>query len=549
MILVSSSGRSLPVAESSFSSPRGVFDFQAQGVAQFLEREALLCTWQTGMGKSVGAIVALAFLLDEGMADLIMVACESSKLMEWAEDIRRFTTFPVLLYHGSPAKRAKLRVNLEQVRIIVGTYETLRNDLMVTTKVRRRKTYEDGPLLDALRERDPQGMAVFYDESTRLKNRRSGNYRAQERMLKAMRADRKVWAMGLTATPVESSPDDTYNQFRLLAPSLCPGVAQYEASYVQSRDPFGRGKFKNLSPNDPVRTAGVVPFTEVVAPIVSFKAKTDPDVVGLFPAIVEEPIYVPLEAKHRAFYDQVNALCADTDDDDLTTFGVLRQAAGYPLALTRSQAVIARQISEVVGERGMQAIPSSKTDVLIERLRPLIDGQGAKVVVFTFFGQSILPLLAHRFTEVGWNVVEHHGAMNAQAKAEAQSKFRFGDAQIFVSSDAGARGINLPEASYVCNFELPLTAAGLTQRMNRLSRIGAGGAFVNAFHMVAKDTIEEAIVRMIYRRTDWGGRVLSAASGEDDRLPSSAQRALFSLARDCSDSDLSTERVVATTDR
>lgn len=538
-----------------YHSPRGLYRFQAEGIAQWLLMKSLLCTWETGCGKSHLPLAGGAMLVEEDMANLIVVVCEQGKVKEFVDDFATFTKLRTVKYMGTAARRERIRKAIEgdpeaqrklkldgAPQVIVTTYETSRNDLgsfkKIKTDGRSRNTWVPGSLMTTLEHAAPKGLAFVYDESSRLGGRfQAGHgikgkgwvpqrgsvvYKAHEHMLKVVRSmTDRVWVAGLTATPVETSPENAFNQFRLIDPKRAGGVAAWEKDYIRYKDPFDRAQYKNISEDDIHREPWVTPFSEKIAPIISHKRKTDPDVRAAFPESIEEPIYVEMTKEHADLYKAVEGLAYDKDlfPDGMTRsqeqvmFGILRQIASHPMSLALSPAAakegtLANLIVEHVGMAALEAIKVAKEETLVARLKLLVKGQGAQAVVFTFFGQSTLPILQRRLEAEGFKVAPYHGNMSQAQKDASKDAFRAGDFEILLSSDAGARGLNLPEAQYVFNYEMCLTHAKTTQRINRVSRIGSGHAYVTAFSMIVLDTIEEQVMAMNILRQEWHEAIL-----------------------------------------
>src|SRR5690606_8923227 len=167
---------------------------------------------------------------------------------EWPKDLSTFTRLEWMRYRGTPAQRAKMRGHLASV--ILSTYETLRNDLvkMVSVEGRKSKKMVSGELLEAL---SGKRVLVVYDEMTKLSNRKSGVHKTHEFMVKELRKHGECRVLGLTATPIERSPESFYNLGRILAPDVVGTVNQFEHNYVASFDFDGRPKkWKNLGADD-----------------------------------------------------------------------------------------------------------------------------------------------------------------------------------------------------------------------------------------------------------------------------------------------------------
>lgn len=486
-----------------FKSPRGLYDFQAEGVALCYLRPNNLVVWDQGLGKSILAMALSDLLFEDDQIDRVLLIAKKNKLEEWLEDFGTFTDLSAALYHGP--KRKKLLE--EPPQVLITTYETARNDAVEKIRVEGRKSLKlvPGGLLRAL---EGQRVLVVYDEFVKLANRSSALFKSQELLLKELRPDCRV--LSLTATPLTRSPENFYNLGRLLLPGYL-NVTDFERDYVASYDFRGNPRaWKNLEPDDCAPT--VVSLAERLSEVIIRKRKTDPDVVEQFPQATEEFTFVDLHPDQREFYDMVREIFKETDGGKLSI--ALRQIAAYPAALLHSESEIAKQIVEVVGEEGLLALPSAKTEALIEYLEPLVEGQGEQVVVFTFFGPSVIPFLKQRISErIDAPVAVYYGGI--ADREEQKAMFKRGEARILLASDAGADGINLPEASYAIEYDIASTHATRMQRLNRISRIGQGHSIIHYQTFIAKDTVEEKAVDNVLLRNEWSDKLYEGLWAED----------------------------------
>ena len=427
-----------------YHSPRGLYSFQVEAVVYCYERLNNLCVYDTGIGKSHIGMATTAMLFEDDLIDLALVVCEKNKREEWLADYQRFTSLSPALYWGDPKKRAKIRDDLPQV--LISTYETVRNDAAKPGKTKRANMLPH-VLTEAL---VGKRVLVIYDEMTKLGNRGSGLHKAHEVLVQSLRQNAATRVLGLTATPMERGPEDFYNLGRILCPEAVGTVATFNECYVRERDIFGNAvRFKNLVPEE--TEPGVIPFRDRMRGVVLRKRKTDPDVIAQFPKSVEEFTYVTLDKRHLEFYDTVYETFADADEmTQKILFTTMRQIAAHPAALLASKGNVGRTIVEAVGEAGLRALGSAKTDRLVEYLVPIVKGQGDQAVVFSFFGPSVLPLLKEALEAEDIVCAMNHGQMTDADRARQKAEFKAGERRVFLTSDAGARGINLPEASYVC---------------------------------------------------------------------------------------------------
>lgn len=521
-----------------YHSPRGVLDHQAKGAARVYfqtgdpELGAAFAIWDTGTGKSHLAMVSAALLFEDGLIDLVLLVCEVDKVKEWVDDFGVFTDLSVERYHVDAKRRAKIRANLPQV--LVATYETFKIDCAKFPPNRHgrgSRTLGHGPLLEVIADKR---VLVVYDEITpKLGGSRTSDlHRAHEHLLTTLRRTGECRALALTAFSIEGSEENFYNTTRLVAPHLAGTVEEFEAQHVLVKDQFFKwAVFKNMTPDDPAREPGVMPFTDKIRSIAWVKRKTDPDLVGLFPEIVPEVTYVELDAHHRDLYDTIEDVFATEDEwEHRKLFTVLRLVAGYPLALSRSKGKLAQRIAATVGVDALAAMGSAKRDRLIAKLA-MYRGQRAPVVVFTFFANTILPLLANDLRDAGFRIAEHHGGLSTGARERARDDFKDGRCDVLLSSDSGQRGINLPNALYVVNFESALTHAGNEQRVSRIVRLNSEHPSVTTDTLVALDTLEENIAGgLVLRRNQSEDRITDALveasddEGEDGARITAAQR-------------------------
>lgn len=539
----------------------GVIDFQADGIAYayLLTSEAYraaLALWSTGIGKTHLAMGLGALLFEDGLTDLMLVVAEQTKVLDWAEDdIPTHTDLSVATYYGTPAKRRRIRERATP-QVLVSSYETVKNDLV---KFSGAKRPEAGPLASWLAERR---VLLVLDECSKLRGRTSQNHRAFDFLVNdVMRARQpdSFRVVGLTATSIEKNPEDHYNIGRLMlgywrdaAGTRRPHVGtvdDFTRDHVRGYDLYDKpNRFANVSERD--REPGYEGKTliEKVRPVVHIKKKSDPDVRDQFPKQVEEWEVVPLGERQRRFYDVVDEavrlLIEETEDPrervayERGVFTLLRQIAGHPASLLRSEGRLAQEIVGQVGAKELYEVGSAKTDRLVEYARGRTKDEGEKIVIFTFFGQSILPLLNEALLAKRMVVATNHGGLTARQRKDAQDAFKHDrDVEVFLTSDAGARGLNLGVGSYLSHFELPLLYSTFRQRSDRIHRIDSPHESVTVQSFVADGTIEVGLASPFLRRNEWDDDVMEVEPESEDEDPgerfltAERRRALFDAAR------------------
>ena len=532
--------RTLPNGEL-YYSPRGLYDFQVDGVASCCLRtsgpDGLLAIWDWGLGKSHLTMASAAYLFADGLIDFVMLVVEKNKLKEWEVDFQQYTALQPHRYHGSGRERRLVKaLDTAPPHVFITTYETGRNELMSyqSTGSRGKGTKVDGPLMETLGLRDKRILWVF--DEPKLRNRTSEVYRTYDYVLRTLRkGPHHQRVLGLTATPVERDIEDAFNIGRIVAPEKMPTVEYFDRYFVAERDRYRRARYK--AGREQV-------FATMFQSIMIRKRKTDPDVLDQFPKQIEESAPVPLLPEHAKLYEAIEGIydppegesdtrsAAEVEAQERTLLMVLRMVAGHPAAIMHSQSDLACRIVEEIGADRLREIRSSKTEALLADLELLVRGQGAQVVIFTFFANTVLPELARELRQADYPISVYTGGQSTAVNEAEKAAFKAGETRVLLASDAAARGINLENAAYVIEYESATTYANRGQRVNRSNRLFAGNPSVTCRTMIAENTAEEGLVDLMLSRNRSMDRLLGDSSDGTEFISAAERRRLLTMYRD-----------------
>ncbi len=154
-----------------------------------------------------------------------------------------------------------------------------------------------------------------------------------------------------------------------------------------------------------------------------------------------------------------------------------------------------------------------KADELAALFDELFAQPEAKAVVFSQWTRTH-DIVIRRLEARGIGYVSFHGGVPSEKRPALVERFRDDpDCRVFLSTDAGATGLNLQHASILVNMDLPWNPALLEQRIARIHRMGQKRP-VQIVNFVAKGTIEEGMLSVLAFKRSLSAGVLDGGTGE-----------------------------------
>jgi SNF2 family DNA or RNA helicase len=148
---------------------------------------------------------------------------------------------------------------------------------------------------------------------------------------------------------------------------------------------------------------------------------------------------------------------------------------------------------------------SPKLASVLEYVSDIMSGDpDSKVVLFSFFKQN-LRLIQEAMRPLT-NSVLFMGGMSAEERDSAKQQFATDPhTRLFLSSDAGGYGVDLPNANYLISYDLPWSAGKLDQREARIIRLSSTHPHVTITSFVMKGSIEERQYEMLQQKRGING--------------------------------------------
>ncbi|HEX7506894.1 MAG TPA: DEAD/DEAH box helicase, partial [Polyangia bacterium] len=451
-----------------------------------------------GLGKTVQA---LALLLRRAELGPALVIAPTSVVSNWADECAKFAPSLVPRIYRGP-ERAAMREELGKGALLVTSYAI---------------AVRDAVALGAI-----SFSTLIIDEAQSVKNALTRRFRA----VRDLQAD---FRLALTGTPIENHLGELWAIFRLVTPGLLGSWEQFRQRFAV---PIERHHDRKR------QTA----LARVVRPFLLRRAKAE--VAPELPSRTEMNQTIELGPSERRLYEaerieileelagsrgeppalpalRVADLRARPSAASLVEGGeegprAGKPSQGFPLNDARQRIKILAALTRlrllcchprlVVKE---STAGSAKLAALVELLTELRD-EGHRALVFSQF-TSFLDLARPLLTQAGLRTLSLDGSTPAAEREERVRAFQAGTADAFLLSlRAGGTGLNLTAATYVIHLDPWWNPAVEDQATDRAHRIGQDRP-VTVIRMVARDTIEEAVLSLHEEKRQLAASILDGA--------------------------------------
>ncbi len=396
-----------------------------------------------GLGKTVQVLAMLEGRPREKNRPSLVVV-PKSLVWNWKHESERFVPKLRVLIHVG-AERASTTEALLDADLVITTYGTLRNDVML------------------LRTIDFDYLIL--DEAQAIKN-------VDSESAKAARLLRGEHRLALSGTPVENHVGELWSLFEFLNPGMLGTSRVFQGATSSTR------------PAPEVITT----LARALRPFILRRTKEA--VAPELPPKHEETILCELEPKQKKLYQELRdhfraSLLGRIEQQGIGKVKLqvleallrLRQAACHPGLIDRKHA----------GE------PCAKLDVLVPRLLELRE-EGHKALVFSQF-TSFLALLRAQL-DAAQVTYEYLDGRTQDRQARVERFQTDPECRLFlISLKAGGLGLNLTAADYVFILDPWWNPAVEAQAVDRAHRIGQS-KHVFVYRLLAQETVEEKVAKL-----------------------------------------------------
>ena len=425
-----------------------LFPYQREGMLHLAFTERALLADEMGLGKTIQAIAACALLHRLGKAQRVLVVTPASLKAEWEEQIGKFTPLPCRMVFGGRIARLGCYTEDAPFFTIVNYEQMVADTLDVNARLR------------------PD--IVVLDEAQRIKNWNTKTAQAIKRL-------ESRYAFVLTGTPIENRIDELYSLLDFLDPRVLGPLFRFNRDFYDL-DEKGRPKgYRNLTS-----------LHERIRPLMLRRRKAQ--VETELPDRTDRNHFVALTPMQRGCYS----------DHEEKVARLAHLAKRRPLRLEEQQKLL-RELAmmRMICDTNYILDKEDRECPKVEELRKILEealaNDGVKIIIFSEW-ERMLDLVRDLCRELGAGFAWHTGSVPQQKRRLEINAFKSDpDCRIFLSTDAGATGLNLQNASVVINCDLPWNPAKLEQRIARAWRKHQTRP-VTVINLIAENTIEHRML-------------------------------------------------------
>jgi len=455
------------------------FQHQKDAVERFVTEPygALFCEMGTGKTKIVLDIIQNA----KDKVDVVVIA-PNGLHHNWAinEIPAHFANNVEVFCWNGPIKTKKRKQ--EFARFVNNTTET-RIFLINVEALRTAAGYET---CDKFLNSSVSQRHMIVDESTCIKNPKA--IQTKRVITLSDKADCK-WI--LNGTPITQSPLDLFTQCRFLSKDAIPfnTYTAFKHSFaIETVVTMGSRAFRKV-----IGYQNLERLTKLLEPFTLRIEKKD--CLDL-PSKTFMQHAIELTPKQQRVYDSMKNDClALLDSGDLVT---------STLALTKIVKLHQILTGFVTDDEGTEhAIENNRIAALMqiaETTQPLV-----VFCAYKFNIKQIKEELSKRFPDK--KIAEYHGDVSDRVRNQAVQDFQNGNADFFLATSAGAKGLTLHRASTMVYYSNNYSLETRLQSQDRIHRIGQDKK-CTYIDLVVPQTVDDAILKRLEEKKELSSMVL-----------------------------------------
>lgn len=418
-----------------------------------------------GLGKTLQMISVLLSAKESAKTGTSIIISPASLVYNWGQEFAKFAPeMKVRPVTENQKERVEIIREYQNYDVLITSYDLLKRDIA---------EYEDINF-----------EYQVLDEAQYIKNHSTA-------AAKAVKVLKSAHRFALTGTPIENRLSELWSIFDYLMPGF---LYSYEVFRRELETPIV--KYKDEDASNRLR--------RMVAPFILRRLKGD--VLKDLPDKIEEIRYAKFEGEQQQLYHaqvlHMKEMIANQGAEDFQ-----KNKLQILAELTKIRQICCDP--ELLFDK--YGGSSAKRHACVELIQSAIEGEH-KILVFSQF-TSMLELLEKDLKREKISYYKITGSTSKEKRVELVNEFNKNDTSVFlISLKAGGTGLNLTGADVVIHYDPWWNQAAQNQATDRAHRIGQT-KIVSVYKLIAKDTIEEKIVKMQESKKDLAETILSGEMG------------------------------------
>ncbi len=442
-----------------------LYPYQKQGVSWMWsviqKLGGVILADEMGLGKTLQVITLICKLPDK-KGSPVLIACPSSLLVNWQREIHKFApTVSCMIHQGSD--RARIYKDLQKPEIVITTYDTLHNDML---------------LLE-----DVQWSMLVCDEAQALKNPDSTK-RASISTLP------RRWTIMMTGTPIENSLLDLWSIVDMAIPGSLGTKDDFQIAYPDNKH-------------------GAEKLTKVAGPIVLKRLVKD--VAKDLPERSNIELPMQMDEQLTTEYNRIKNETVEKYGraGELVATGQMVLFCAHPWLQAKDPDNPWEGDIEINTSSTMPLM-TPKMEVLIGLLNESFRN-GKKVLVFAAFNKckELIELASKESSlpEAYWNQINGSTpTLDRQTIIDDFTKYD-GAGVLVLNPRAAGAGLNITAATIVIHFTQYWNPAIEAQASKRAHRNGQK-QHVTVYYLIYKDSVEEDMLAKVEWKADLAQRAI-----------------------------------------
>ena len=434
---------------------------------------------EVGLGKTITAGIVLRELIERGLAKNALILTPPSLVDQWVSELKyKFDLDFKIIEKESDWNNNFVIASLDRVKIY-------------NNKIRKFKH---------ARAHEINWDLVMVDEGHKLKDRSTVRWQFVDKIPKKR-------FLILTATPFQNDLIELYNLLHLLKRGHLGTMKEFCKKFLH------RGNKRHpLNPKELKAKLDEIMVRRRRSDTIVNYMKRIPKIIAVELSSEEKEIYDDICDLLKTKYFSANG---DEINGRLIIFAILPKITSSSKAAIESLERIAadekyhgktRQLARNILDKYKLIKKDSKIEKLVEVVKEIYsEDKKAKILIYTRH-PTTLRYIVEKLKPFNLKIVEFVGGLEREEKTRIIKEFKE-SADILISTDTGAEGLNFQFCSNLINYDLPWNPMNVEQRIGRLDRIGQKKD-MNIYSFATKDTMEEHVVDLIINKMCCIGMVI-----------------------------------------